>query len=98
MFLIDDILLSPLHGIFWVVRKVHDAAQQELDSEKDNVTAQLTELYMRLETRQITEEEFNAQEKTLLDRLDRIDKRECDTAGADEESCEEVNETHADGA
>ena len=98
MFLLDDILLSPLHGIFWVVRKVHDAAQQERDSEKETVTAQLTELYMRLETRQITEEEFNAQEKALLDRLDQIDKRDRDTAGVDEESCEEVSETHADGA
>jgi len=74
MFLIDDILLSPLHGIFWVVRKVHEAAQQEQESEMDNITAQLTELYMRLETKQITEEEFDAQEKPLLDRLDQLDK------------------------
>ena len=85
MFLIDDILLSPIHGIFWVVRKAHEAAQRELESEKDNITARLTELYMRLETKQITEEEFDAQEKALLDRLDQLDKRDSDTAGENED-------------
>ena len=76
MFLVDDILLSPMKGILWVFREIHDAAQQELAGESEAITAALSELYMRLETGQITEEEFDAQEKALLDRLDRLQAEE----------------------
>jgi hypothetical protein len=76
MFLIDDILLSPAKGLLWVFREIHDAAQQELASESETITAALSELYMRLETGQITETEFDAQETTLLDRLDRLQAEE----------------------
>jgi hypothetical protein len=72
MFLVDDILLSPVKGVLWVFKEIHDAAQQELAGESETITASLSELYMRLETSQITEAEFDAQEKTLLDRLDRL--------------------------
>jgi hypothetical protein len=76
MFLIDDILMSPAKGLLWVFREIHDAAQQELAGESENITAALSELYMRLETAQITEAEFDAQETTLLDRLDRLQAEE----------------------
>jgi hypothetical protein len=76
MFLVDDILLSPVKGVLWVFREIHDAAKQELAGEGEAITAALSELYMRLETGQITEEEFDAQEKALLDRLDRLQAEE----------------------
>jgi hypothetical protein len=76
MFLIDDILLAPAKGVLWVFREIHDAAQQELAGESEAITAALSELYMRLETQQITEAEFDAQEKVLLDRLDRLQAEE----------------------
>ena len=76
MFLIDDILLSPAKGVLWVFQEIHDAAQQELAGESETITAALSELYMRLETEQITEAEFDAQETTLLDRLDRLQAEE----------------------
>jgi hypothetical protein len=76
MFLIDDILLSPAKGLLWVFQEIHDAAQQELAGEGETITAALSELYMRLETEQITEVEFDAQEKVLLDRLDRLQAEE----------------------
>jgi len=76
MFLVDDILLSPVKGVLWVFREIHDAAQQELAGESETITAALSELYMRLETGQITEEVFDAQEKTLLDRLDHLQAEE----------------------
>jgi hypothetical protein len=72
MFLIDDLLLSPVKGVLWVFREIHDAAQQELAGESEAITGALSELYMKLEIGQITESEFDAQEKVLLDRLDRI--------------------------
>lgn len=71
MFLVDDLLLSPVKGVLWVLQEIHDAAQQELAGEREAVTAALSELYLKLETGQITEAEFEAQEKVLLDRLDR---------------------------
>lgn len=37
--------------------------------ESEAITASLSELYVKLETGQITEEQFDAQEKALLDRL-----------------------------
>ena len=76
MFLIDDILLAPAKGVLWVFEEIHDAAQQELAGESETITAALSELYMRLETGQITEMEFDAQETVLLDRLDRLQVEE----------------------
>lgn len=75
MLLLDDILLFPITGILWTFREIHKAAVQEMDSEAENITVQLSELYMMLETGKITEEEFDAREKELLDRLDQIQER-----------------------
>ena len=66
----------PLKALLWVFREIHDAAQQELEGEGEAITAALSELYMKLETGQITEAEFDAQEKMLLDRLDRLQAAE----------------------
>jgi len=84
MFLVDDLLLFPIKGIFWVFREIHDAAQQELVGESEAITAALSELYMLLETGQITEAEFDAQEKVLLDRLDRLQAEEAPAAETEE--------------
>lgn len=75
MLLLDDILLFPITGIFWIFRELHQAVQQEMDSEAENITVQLNELYMMLETGKITEEDFDAREKELLDRMDQIQER-----------------------
>jgi hypothetical protein len=75
MFIIDDILLFPMKGIFWIFREIHNAAQQELATEAETITVELSELYMMLETGRITEAEFDIQEKELLDRLDEIQER-----------------------
>lgn len=75
MFILDDILLFPIKSIFWMFREIHNAAQQELATEAEAITAELSELYMMLETGRITEAEFNVREKELLDRLDEIQER-----------------------
>ena len=98
MFLFDDILLSPLHGILWVAREVDKAAQEELANESGTIKADLSELYLMLETGRITEEEFDAREKMLLDRLDAISERlvagEEEEEKEDEEQGEEDKEGH----
>ena len=75
MFLIDDILLFPVDSILWIFREINHAAQAEITNEAENITAKLSELYMMLETKQITEEEFDLKEKELLDRLDELQDR-----------------------
>lgn len=75
MLIIDDILLSPLHGIGWIVREVHQAAKQEVAGQSEALTAELRELYMLLETGKISEPEYEAREKELLDRLQLLRQR-----------------------
>lgn len=75
MFIIDDILLSPYRSILWIFREICDAAHQELANEAESITAELSKLYTLLEAHQITEESFEAREKELLDRLDKLEKR-----------------------
>lgn len=75
MLIIDDILLFPISSIFWIFRELHNSAQQEMENEGESITAELSDLYMMLETERITEEEFDAREKQLLDRLEMIQER-----------------------
>ena len=74
MLLIDNILFSPVKGIHWIFKEVHKLAEEELSGESDRIRESLVELYMQLETDQITEEEFDRQESHLLDRLDTLDE------------------------
>ena len=75
MLLVDDILCFPVTSILWIFREIDEIAHEELDNEGQLVNEQLRLLYMQLETGRITEEQFDAQEKLLLDRLDAIDRR-----------------------
>lgn len=86
MLLVDDILASPIRGVLWIFREIHSAAEQELAGEEESITEQLRLLYMQLETDRITEQEFEAGEKLLLDRLEAIqgqheDEEEPEDAG-----------------
>lgn len=91
MLIVDDILLFPIKGINWVFKQIHDIAEEELEGEADRIRESLTDLYMLLETGQITEEEFEQQEKELLDRLDSL-QEEDDMIGGALESEEEEEE------
>jgi len=75
MLLLDKLLFSPIYATLWAARQVHHAIQQEQAAEPERITADLSELYMMLDTGRLTEGEFSAREKVLLDRLDRIQSR-----------------------
>jgi hypothetical protein len=95
MLLVDDILLFPVRSILWVFREISEIAQKELAGEAKSITEQLRILYMQLETGRITEAEFEAREKVLLDRLEAIESRladEDETEESDEDEAEESNE------
>jgi hypothetical protein len=82
MLVFDNLLLSPMRGLLRVFREIHKAVEQERESEGEAIRTELRELYMRLETHQITEQEFDDGEAVLLDRLDRVEAR---NAGTDDE-------------
>ncbi|MDI6761051.1 MAG: gas vesicle protein GvpG [Candidatus Brocadiaceae bacterium] len=85
MFLVDDILLSPIKFPLFVFKKIHEAAENEF-TDKDKITSQLRELYLLVEAGRISEEEFNQREAELLDQLEAIDEYE---KGKNEEALEE---------
>jgi hypothetical protein len=72
---LDDILFAPANGILWIFEEIHRAAQEEMVSETESITDALRNLYMALETHSITDAQFDAGEKVLLDRLDSIEAR-----------------------
>lgn len=92
MLLIDDLLLAPFTGLLWVFDKIHDAADEQLAGEATAMTEQLRQLYRLLETGQITEAEFDAEECLLLDRLETIRESEHDADEEDEEDEAETGE------
>ncbi len=75
MFLIDDILFAPLKGVIWIAQKLDDMAQKEL-TDTDNIKEKLMALQLKYELDEISEEEYDEEEKKLLMRLDIILKQE----------------------
>ncbi len=75
MLIVDDILFFPMRSILWIFRELHNSVRQEMENEAESITAELSDLYMMLETERITEDEFDAREKQLLDRLEMIQER-----------------------
>jgi hypothetical protein len=68
-------VMGPIKGMKWIAEKVDDAVQQTV-SNKGKIKEDLLELQMQLEMGKITEEEFNRQERELLEKLDRLSKEE----------------------
>jgi uncharacterized membrane protein YfbV (UPF0208 family) len=73
MFLIDDILLSPLKGIIWLGKKINEVAEKKF-SDEGLIKEKLMEVQMKFEMDKISEKEYNKQEAELLARLDAIRK------------------------
>jgi len=94
--LVDDLLLAPLTGLLWVFRKIHDAAQEEMLGEADAITQELRDLYMMLETGRVTEAEFDARERALLDRLEVIQARGSGPGAEDTDEDAEASEGEGD--
>ena len=75
MFLIDDILLSPLKGVMALGVKLNDMINHEL-SNPDKIKEQLMKLQLQFELDEIDEKEFQRQEAELLSRLDDSENEE----------------------
>jgi len=64
-------VLGVPRGIHWLARKVAEEAEGELLDE-DKVRGELLELQMRLDMGEITESEYDEQERTLVERLNAV--------------------------
>ena len=69
--LLTSPVLGPIRGVHWLATKVTEAAENELLDES-KVRGELSELQMRLDMGEITEEEYDEQEKVLVERLNAI--------------------------
>jgi len=98
MLLVDDILFFPVQNILWIFREISKIAHEELAGEAQSITEQLRMLYMQLETGRISEEQFEAGEKILLDRLDQIESRMLDEEEPDDDPDEDVEEPDIEAA
>ncbi len=73
MFILDDIIMSPINGIMWLASKIEELSDNEL-SDAGKVKELLMELQLRFEMDEITEEEYMQKEDDLLERLNKIQK------------------------
>ncbi len=68
-------LTGPLKGMVWIAEKVNEQAEKELYGE-DALRGKLTELELRYDLGEISEEEYLAAEEALLARLKIIRERQ----------------------
>lgn len=71
MFLIDDILLAPLHGVIWMGRKLNEVIQRE-EGDENRLKENLLELQTKLMMDEISEDEYRSRETALLERMEAI--------------------------
>ncbi|MEO1253902.1 MAG: gas vesicle protein GvpG [Bacteroidota bacterium] len=68
MFLIDDIILAPVKGVYHLVKIIHERAEEELYN-PEKIQEELMQLQLQFELDQIGEEEYDRLEEDLLRRL-----------------------------
>ena len=69
MLIIDDILLLPAQMLWKMFTGVKDDVDKELYPDEEQCKEKLLTLQMALETEQITEEDYEAEEEKIMERL-----------------------------
>jgi hypothetical protein len=87
MFLIDDLLLMPIDGLKFVFRTVARVAQEQYTDDTP-LKERLLELQVRLESGEVTEEEYVAEEAQILRELREIQNRKRELAGLEREEAQ----------
>ena len=70
MFYLDDLVMSPFKGFLFIAKEVAKAVEQEKENVRANNMADLSALHSKLESGEITEDEFDEREAELLDLLE----------------------------
>jgi len=71
MFLLDNLLLAPGKAVLFLLEEVAKKAQEEF-LDDDSVRQELQEIYAMLDAGRISEQEFEAREHRLVERLQQI--------------------------
>lgn len=72
MIIIDTVLAAPARGLVFILEKIKEAVDEEMEAEKRAIMNDLTALHRAFDAAAITQAEFDAREQKLLDRLDRL--------------------------
>jgi gas vesicle protein GvpG len=81
MFLIDDILGLPFSGFNFVLRTLQRIAEEQYTDDAP-VKEQLLELQLKLESGEITEDQYTQEEAAIIRQLREIENRKRELAGA----------------
>ena len=81
MFLIDDIILAPINGIQFVLRTLAKVAEEQYTDDAP-LKERLLELQVQLESGDISEEQYTAEETEIFRRLREIEDHKRELAGA----------------
>ncbi len=81
MLLIDDLLMLPFSGFGFVLRTIQRTAEEQYTDDAP-VKERLLELQLKLESEEISEEEYALQEATIIRQLREIENRKRQLAGA----------------
>jgi hypothetical protein len=84
MLFIDDILLLPISGFKFVLNTLRQVAEEQY-TDTSPVKQRLLELQLQLESGEITEQEYTAEEADIFRELREIEKRKRQLSGRDEE-------------
>lgn len=80
MLLIDDILLAPITGFQFILRTLAKVAEEQYTDDAP-LKERLLELQVRLDSGEINEEEYAAEEAEILRLLREIQHRKMEMAG-----------------
>lgn len=80
MLLIDDLLLLPITGMKFVLRTLGQVAEQEY-TDSGPLKVQLLELQEKLESGEISEQQYAKAESEILRQLREIENRKRELAG-----------------
>lgn len=72
MLVADDLLLLLLKSPYYIFKKIHDMAMEELEDTSEKLQRELLDLQMLSETDQISEEEYQKKERDILGRLNAL--------------------------
>ena len=81
MFLVDDLLMLPLSGFGFTLRTLHKVAEEEY-TDNAPVKERLLELQLKLESGEVSEEEYAREEAGIIRELREIENRKRALAGA----------------
>jgi len=81
MLLIDDLLLLPIQMLWKIFDGVKDESDEELYPDEEQCKEKLLTLQIALESEQITEEDYEAEEEKIMERLRELREYRKEEAG-----------------